>query len=53
MAGVPAAVFGVMIPLIVADRFRAPVTFVGLACVAALGLMMVWTIMPETRREAA
>ena len=85
--GVTAAVFSVMIPLIVADvafgsgrfslaqgivgtatgigaslstvlggfvadRFGAPVAFVGLAAVAALGLLMIWTIMPETRRDA-
>jgi predicted MFS family arabinose efflux permease len=84
--GVTAAVFSVMIPLIVADvafgsgrfslaqgivgtatgigaalstvlagfvadRFGAPVAFVGLAGVAALGLVMIWTIMPETRRN--
>ncbi|MDB5500453.1 MAG: transporter [Tardiphaga sp.] len=84
--GVTAAVFSVMIPLIVADvafgsgrfslaqgivgtatgigaalstvlagfvadRFGAPVAFVGLAGVAALGLLMIWTIMPETRRN--
>ena len=84
--GVTAAVFSVMIPLIVADlafgsgryslalgiigtasgigasvstilagfvadRFGAPTAFVGLACVAALGLAMIWTIMPETRRS--
>ena len=86
--GVTAAVFSVMIPLIVADvafgsgrfslaqgivgtatgigaslstivagfvadKFGAPVAFVGLAGVAALGLLMIWTIMPETRREAS
>jgi predicted MFS family arabinose efflux permease len=86
--GVTAAVFSVMIPLIVADlafgsgryslalgivgtatgigaslstilagfvadRFGAPTAFVGLACVAALGLAMIWSIMPETRREEA
>jgi MFS family permease len=86
--GITAAVFSVMIPLIVADvafgsgrfslaqgivgtatgigaslstvvagfvadRFGAPVAFIGLACVAAVGLMMIWTIMPETRRDAA
>jgi predicted MFS family arabinose efflux permease len=84
--GVTAAVFSVMIPLIVADvafgsgrfslaqgivgtatgigaalstvlagfvadRFGAPVAFVGLAGVAALGLVMIWAIMPETRRS--
>ena len=86
--GVTAAVFSVMIPLIVADlafgsgryslalgivgtaggigasvstilagfvadRFGAPTAFVGLACVAALGLAMIATIMPETRRDEA
>lgn len=84
--GVTAAVFSVMIPLIVADlafgsgryslalgivgtasgigasvstilagfvadRFGAPTAFLGLACVAALGLAMIATIMPETRRS--
>lgn len=84
--GVTAAVFSVMIPLIVADlafgsgryslalgiigtasgigasvstilagfvadRFGAPTAFLGLACVAALGLAMIWSIMPETRRS--
>jgi predicted MFS family arabinose efflux permease len=82
--GVTAAVFSVMIPLIVADvaarsghfnlaqgvvgtttgigaslstvmagyvadRFGASSAFVGLACVAALGLAMIWFVMPETR----
>jgi len=86
--GITAAVFSVMIPLIVADvafgsgrfslaqgivgtatgigaalstvvagfvadRFGAPVAFVGLAGVAMLGLLMIWTIMPETRRDEA
>jgi MFS family permease len=85
--GITAAVFSVMIPLIVADvafgsgrfslaqgivgtatgigaslstvlggfvadRFGAPAAFVGLACVATLGLLMIWTVMPETRRDA-
>lgn len=85
--GITAAVFSVMIPLIVADvasesghfnlaqgvvgtttgigaslstvlagyvadRFGASSAFVGLACVAALGLMTIWFIMPETRRSA-
>lgn len=83
--GITAAVFGVMIPLIVADiafgsgrfslaqgivgtatgigaslstviagfvadRLGAPVAFTGLACVAGLGLLLVWLVMPETRR---
>lgn len=86
--GVTAAVFSVMIPLIVADvafgsgrfslaqgivgtatgigaslstvlagyfadRFGASTAFVGLAGVAALGLAMIWSIMPETRRSEA
>jgi MFS family permease len=85
--GITAAVFSVMIPLIVADvafgsghfnlaqgvvgtatgigaslstvlagyvsdRFGSPVAFTGLAGVAALGLAMVWLVMPETRRSA-
>ncbi|MET0222586.1 MAG: MFS transporter [Tardiphaga sp.] len=84
--GVTAAVFSVMIPLIVADvafgsgrfslaqgivgtatgigaslstviagfvadRFGAPVAFFGLAGVAALGLLLIWLVMPETRRD--
>jgi len=83
--GVTAAVFSVMIPLIVADvafgsghfnfaqgivgtatgigaslstvlagyasdRFGSSVAFMGLACVAAVGLAMIWLVMPETRR---
>jgi MFS family permease len=86
--GVTAAVFSVMIPLIVADvafgsgrfslaqgivgtatgigaslstviagfvadKFGAPVAFTGLACVAGLGLVLIWLVMPETRRDAA
>lgn len=82
--GVTAAVFAVMIPLIVADiafgsghfnlaqgivgtatgigaslstvlagyaadQFGSSVAFLGLAAVAAAGLLMIWTIMPETR----
>src|SRR3954451_24901963 len=84
--GITAAVFSVMIPLIVADvafgsghfnlaqgivgtaigigaslstvlagyasdRFGSNIAFSGLACVAALGLSMIWLIMPETRRS--
>ena len=84
--GITAAVFSVMIPLIVADiafgsghfnlaqgivgtatgigaslstvlagyaadRFGGSVAFLGLAAVAAVGLVMIWTIMPETRRS--
>jgi MFS family permease len=83
--GVTAAVFSVMIPLIVADvafgsghfnfaqgivgtatgigaslstvlagyasdRFGSSVAFMGLAGVAAVGLAMIWLVMPETRR---
>ena len=86
--GITAAVFSVMVPLIVADvafgsghfnlaqgivgtatgigaslstvlagyvsdRFGSPIAFTGLACVAALGLAMIWLVMPETRRSAA
>ncbi|MGH6738165.1 MAG: MFS transporter, partial [Bradyrhizobium sp.] len=84
--GITAAVFSVMVPLIVADvacgsghfnlaqgvvgtatgigaslstvlagyasdRFGSSVAFTGLACVAALGLAMIWLVMPETRRS--
>ena len=82
--GVTAAVFSVMVPLIVADvafgsghfnlaqgivgtatgigaslstvlagyvsdKFGSAVAFTGLACVAALGLAVIWLLMPETR----
>jgi predicted MFS family arabinose efflux permease len=85
--GITAAVFSVMVPLIVADvafgsghfnlaqgivgtatgigaslstvlagyvsdRFGSSVAFTGLAGVAALGLVMIWLVMPETRRTA-
>jgi len=84
--GITAAVFSVMVPLIVADvafgsghfnlaqglvgtatgigaslstviaghvsdRFGSSVAFTGLAGVAALGLAMIWLVMPETRRQ--
>ena len=84
--GITAAVFSVMMPLIVADiafgsghfnlaqgivgtaigigaslstvlagyasdHFGSSIAFSGLACVAALGLSMIWLIMPETRRS--
>jgi MFS family permease len=83
--GITAAVFSVMVPLIVADvafgsghfnlaqgivgtatgigaalstvlagyaadQFGGRVAFLGLASVAALGLVLIWTVMPETRR---
>lgn len=86
--GITAAVFSVMIPLIVADvaadsghfnlaqgivgtasgigaslstvlagfvadRFGAGTAFVGLACVAMLGLLLTVMVMPETRRSVA
>jgi predicted MFS family arabinose efflux permease len=86
--GVTAAVFSVMIPLVVADiafgsghfslaqgivgtatgigaslstvlagyvsdRLGSSVAFLGLAAVAATGLVMIWLVMPETRRSAA
>jgi MFS family permease len=85
--GITAAVFSVMVPLVVADiafgtghfnlaqgivgtavgigaslstvlagyvsdKFGSSVAFTGLAGVAALGLLMIWLIMPETRRRA-
>jgi MFS family permease len=85
--GVTAAVFSVMIPLVVADiafgsghfnlaqgivgtatgigaslstvlagyasdRFGSSIAFMGLAGVAAMGLAMIWLVMPETRRTA-
>jgi MFS family permease len=85
--GITAAVFSVMIPLIVADvafgsghfnlaqgivgtatgigaslstvtagyvsdKFGSSVAFTGLAGVAAAGLVMIWFMMPETRRRA-
>jgi predicted MFS family arabinose efflux permease len=85
--GITAAVFSVMVPLIVADvafgsghfnlaqgivgtatgigaslstvlagyvsdRFGSSVAFAGLAAVAAVGLVMIWLVMPETRRSA-
>ena len=85
--GITAAVFAVMVPLIVADvafgsghfnlaqgivgtatgigaslstvlagyasdKFGSSAAFMGLACVAALGLAMIWLVMPETRRTA-
>lgn len=34
-----------------ADQFGSSVAFLGLAAVAAAGLVMIWTIMPETRRS--
>ena len=35
----------------VADRFGSRVAFMGLAAVAATGLVMIWSVMPETRRN--
>jgi MFS family permease len=37
----------------VSDKFGSGVAFSGLSGVAALGLVMIWLIMPETRRKAA
>ncbi len=86
--GITAAVFSVMVPLIVADvafgsghfnlaqgivgtatgigaslstvlagyasdKFGSSVAFSGLAGVAAVGLVMIWFVMPETRRTRA
>ena len=85
--GITAAVFAVMIPLVVADvafgsghfslaqgivgtatgigaslstvlagyaadRFGSSIAFMGLAAVAAMGLALIWLVMPETRRES-
>ena len=35
----------------VSDKLGHSVAFLGLAGVAALGLTMIWLIMPETRRK--
>ena len=35
------------------DQFGSPVAFLGLAAIAALGLVAVWALMPETRPEAS
>jgi MFS family permease len=35
------------------DRFGSAVAFTGLAGIAALGLAMIWLVMPETRRKVA
>jgi MFS family permease len=86
--GITAAVFSVMIPLIVADvafgsghfnlaqgvvgtatgigaslstvlagyvsdKLGSSTAFLGLACVAAFGLALIWLVMPETRRSPA
>jgi predicted MFS family arabinose efflux permease len=86
--GVTAAVFSVMVPLIVADvafgsghfnlaqgivgtavgigaslstvvagfvsdKFGSSFAFMGLSAVAALGLVMIWLVMPETRQHQA
>jgi MFS family permease len=82
--GVTAAVFAVLVPLVIADvtrgtghfnlgqgivgtmigigasasptyagylsdRFSSPIAFLGLAAVAALGAVVAWALMPETR----
>jgi sugar phosphate permease len=36
-----------------ADRFGSSVAFIGLAAVGAMALIMVWSVMPETRPTAA
>ncbi|MBR0872033.1 MFS transporter [Bradyrhizobium tropiciagri] len=85
--GITAAIFSVMVPLVVADvaygsghfnlaqgivgtavgigaslstvlagyvsdKLGSGTAFIGLACVAAFGLLMIWLVMPETRRTA-
>ena len=37
----------------VSDKFGSNIAFTGLAMVAALGFVMIWLIMPETRRDEA
>ena len=37
----------------VSDKLGSSVAFLGLAAVAATGLVMIWLVMPETRRSAA
>lgn len=84
--GVAAAVFGVLVPLVIADvtrgtgrfnlsqgivgtatglgaalstslagyvsdHFGSPIAFLGLAAIAAVGLVLVWALMPETRPD--
>jgi predicted MFS family arabinose efflux permease len=36
----------------VSDKLGSSTAFVGLAGVAALGLAVIWLVMPETRRTA-
>ncbi len=36
----------------VSDKFGSSTAFVGLACVAAAGFVLIWLVMPETRRSA-
>jgi hypothetical protein len=31
------------------DRFGSGTAFLGLACIGAVGLILVWLLMPETR----
>lgn len=35
----------------VTDKFGAPVAFMGMSCVAALGLLLILVAMPETKRD--
>ncbi|QDW37440.1 MFS transporter [Bradyrhizobium sp. KBS0727] len=37
----------------VSDRFGSGMAFTGLAVIAGLGLVMIWSFMPETRRRVA
>ena len=37
----------------VSDKFGSGMAFTGLAAIAALGLTMIWLLMPETRRQLA
>jgi MFS family permease len=44
------ASFSTVLAGYVSDKFGSNTAFIGLAAVAALGLAMIWLIMPETRR---
>ncbi len=47
------ASFSTVLAGYVSDKLGSNTAFIGLAAVAALGLAMIWLIMPETRRTAA
>jgi len=47
------ASFSTVLAGYVSDKLGSNTAFLGLAAVAALGLAMIWLVMPETRRTAA